>query len=155
MIRVLALVAALALAGAAGHAEEPPRPEHARFTARVASLELRDDAVAAEIFYTVYRAANSGPQRPLSFVFNGGPGAASAFLQLGGIGPDRVAANDNGSLPTGALQITPNAQSWLDLSDLVFVDPVGTGWSRPLGDPDTTPFWGADQDARWAMDAVR
>jgi carboxypeptidase C (cathepsin A) len=86
---------------------------------------------AAEIFSVSYIAHGDGG-RPLTFVFNGGPGASSAFLQMGAVGPVRVAFPPDGTLPQMPPRLVPNEESWLAFADLVFVDPVGTGFSRVI-----------------------
>ena len=87
---------------------------------------------AAEIFSVSYVAAGDDRNRPLTFVFNGGPGAASAYLHMGAVGPQRVAFPPDGTLPTVPARLVENESSWLAFSDLVFVDPVGTGFSRVI-----------------------
>ncbi len=91
---------------------------------------------AAEVFFTAYQREDAkrdrATARPVMFLFNGGPGAASAFLHLGTAGPLRVGFSPDGrSLPPPA-RILPNAEHWLDFADLVFIDPVGTGFSRTV-----------------------
>jgi carboxypeptidase C (cathepsin A) len=88
---------------------------------------------AAEIFSVSY-AANRERDRPVTFVFNGGPGASSAYLQMGAAGPSRVAFPADGSLPPMPPRLVTNEESWLAFTDLVFVDPVGTGFSRVIED---------------------
>ncbi len=90
---------------------------------------------AAEIFSVAYVSAGDDASRPVTFVFNGGPGAASAFLHMGSVGPKRVAFPSDGTLPAMPPQLVENESSWLSFSDLVFVDPVGTGFSRVI-DPE-------------------
>jgi carboxypeptidase C (cathepsin A) len=85
---------------------------------------------AAEIFSVSYVAAGEDEGRPVTFVFNGGPGASSAYLHMGAVGPQRVEFPSDGSLPEMPPRLVQNEASWLPLSDLVFVDPVGTGFSR-------------------------
>jgi carboxypeptidase C (cathepsin A) len=85
---------------------------------------------AAEIFSVSYVADDGGRGRPLTFVFNGGPGAASAFLHMGAVGPQRVDFPADGTLPALPARLVENESSWLAFTDLVFVDPVGTGFSR-------------------------
>jgi len=83
----------------------------------------------ADIAYTAYQLDGGDPTtRPVTFFFNGGPGASSAWLQLGAAGPWRIAFGSNGVPPSAELKA--NAETWLDFSDLVFIDPVGTGYSR-------------------------
>jgi carboxypeptidase C (cathepsin A) len=85
---------------------------------------------AAEIFSVSYVADAEGEDRPVTFVFNGGPGASSAYLHMGAVGPRRVDFPPDGSLPEMPPRLVENESSWLAFSDLVFVDPVGTGFSR-------------------------
>ncbi len=86
---------------------------------------------AAEIFFASYVAQGDG-DRPVTFVFNGGPGASSAYLHMGAVGPSRVAFSADGSVPQMPPRLVPNEESWLAFTDLVFVDPVGTGFSRVI-----------------------
>ncbi|HEY7397099.1 MAG TPA: hypothetical protein VH538_02260 [Gaiellaceae bacterium] len=87
---------------------------------------------AAEIFSVSYVAAGDDADRPVMFVFNGGPGASSAYLHLGAVGPQRVAFPPDGTLPEMPPRLVQNESSWLAFADLVFVDPVGTGFSRVI-----------------------
>ena len=87
---------------------------------------------AAEIFSIAYVASDGERNRPVTFVFNGGPGAASAYLHMGAVGPQRVDFPPDGTLPTVPPRLVENESSWLAFSDLVFVDPVGTGFSRVI-----------------------
>ena len=89
---------------------------------------------SAEMFSVSYVAQNGGGHRPVTFVFNGGPGASSAYLHLGAVGPQRVAFPSDGTLPTMPPQLVQNDESWLAFTDLVFVDPIGTGFSRVIED---------------------
>lgn len=86
----------------------------------------------AHLFHTAYLAEPHDEARPLTFVFNGGPGAASAYLHMGALGPRRVAFGEMGSLPQPPTRVVDNQESWLSFTDLVFIDPVGTGFSRAL-----------------------
>jgi carboxypeptidase C (cathepsin A) len=110
----------------------------------------------ARIFYVSYTAETSGP-RPLTFAFNGGPGAAAAFLHLGALGPRIVPFKDNGAAPVLPVQLADNPDSWLAFTDLVFIDPVGTGYSRTTaGSADAEKaFWGVDKDINSLAEAVR
>jgi len=100
------------------------------------TLRKRDEP-AGEIFHTYYRAQKPKAGRPLTFVFNGGPGAASAYLHLGGLGPKRVVFGREGRTAPPPTKLVDNDESWLAFTDLVFVDPIGTGFSRVL-DTDST-----------------
>ena len=87
---------------------------------------------AAEIFHTHYRMTGAKGARPVTFVFNGGPGAASAYLHIGGLGPQRVYFESDGNLPPPPAKMMNNPESWIAFTDLVFVDPIGTGFSRVI-----------------------
>jgi carboxypeptidase C (cathepsin A) len=93
----------------------------------------RKEKPAAEIFSVSYVADGDGG-RPVTFVFNGGPGASSAYLHMGAVGPLRVAFPADGTLPRSPPALVGNEESWLAFTDLVFVDPVGTGFSRVIED---------------------
>jgi carboxypeptidase C (cathepsin A) len=104
------------------------------YTASARWLVLRKkEKPAAEIFSVSYVADGDG-DRPVTFVFNGGPGASSAFLHMGAVGPLRVAFPADGTLPQPPPRLVGNEESWLAFTDLVFVDPVGTGFSRVIED---------------------
>ena len=96
----------------------------------------RKEKPAAEIFSVSYVAHRDG-DRPVTFVFNGGPGASSAYLHMGAVGPLRVAFPPDGTLPQLPARLVCNEESWLAFTDLVFVDPVGTGFSRVIEDAST------------------
>jgi carboxypeptidase C (cathepsin A) len=101
------------------------------YTASAKWIVLRKkEKPSAEIFSVSYVADDGGEDRPVTFVFNGGPGASSAYLHLGAVGPQRVAFPPDGTLPEMPPRLVQNESSWLAFSDLVFVDPVGTGFSR-------------------------
>ena len=104
-----------------------------RVTADWLDLIDEDREPTASMFYTAYDLGDEvDPQRPLTFLFNGGPGAASAFLHLGAAGPMRVRFEDDGTVPAGPVRLVSNAESWLPATDLVCIDPVGAGFSRAL-----------------------
>lgn len=118
------------------------------YTATAGTLDLfgQNGQRSAKVFYTAYTAKNRPVDRPLTFAFNGGPGAASAYLHLGLVGP-RVLEfgerHDDGTRPS----LVENPDSWLSFTDLVLIDPVGTGWSRPTNNEDAKSFYGVRQDA--------
>jgi carboxypeptidase C (cathepsin A) len=87
---------------------------------------------AAEIFSVSYVTEDGDVARPVTFVFNGGPGASSAYLHVGAVGPQRVAFPPDGTIPEMPPRLVQNEASWLAFTDLVFVDPVGTGFSRVI-----------------------
>jgi carboxypeptidase C (cathepsin A) len=106
------------------------------YTATAKWLVLRKkEKPSAEIFSVSYVAEGGDKSRPVAFVFNGGPGASSAYLHMGAVGPQRVAFSADGTLPGLPAQLVQNESSWLAFADLVFVDPVGTGFSRII-EPD-------------------
>lgn len=88
--------------------------------------------IEAKIFYMAYTLDNAAKNRPLMFSFNGGPGSASVWLHLGALGPKRVKMLDDGLMPPPPYQMEDNEQTWLTETDLVFIDPVGTGYSRAM-----------------------
>jgi carboxypeptidase C (cathepsin A) len=92
----------------------------------------QDEKPVADIFSASYTAADAGPDRPVTFVFNGGPGASSAYLHMGALGPRRVRFSERGEPLPPPTALVDNEESWLAFTDLVFVDPVGTGWSRMI-----------------------
>jgi len=102
------------------------------YTARADWLILRSqDKPKAEMFYVSYVArGQESADRPVTFVFNGGPGASSAYLHVGALGPNRVLFNEDGSAPKPPVRLLENQESWLAFTDLVFIDPIGTGFSR-------------------------
>jgi carboxypeptidase C (cathepsin A) len=118
------------------------------YTATAGTFSLYDQSGerSAAIYYTAYVAKGAGPSRPVTFVFNGGPGAASAFLNLGLVGP-RIAqfalAGHDGALT----KLQDNPDTWLAFTDLVLIDPVGSGWSRPAKADGGSAFWGVRRDA--------
>jgi carboxypeptidase C (cathepsin A) len=119
------------------------------YTAMAGSFALFDQngERSAQIFYTAFvaKAANA-TGRPVTFVFNGGPGAASAFLNLGLVGP-RIAEFGPDGRDGSKVRLIDNPDTWLLFTDLVLIDPVGTGWSR-AAKPDAAPaFWSVHSDA--------
>lgn len=84
----------------------------------------------ARIFFIAYTLDNPSAGRPLMFSFNGGPGSASVWLHLGALGPKRVKMLDDGMMPAPPYELADNENTWLTETDLVFIDPVGTGYSR-------------------------
>ncbi len=122
-----------------------------RFRATAGFIPLFDaesGAEQAEIAYIAYVKSDADPSaRPVTFVFNGGPGAASGYLQLGAVGPWRLPLEK--ATPSSPPSVFPNADTWLDFTDLVFIDPVGTGYSRFISSNDGVRrhFWSVDGDA--------
>ncbi len=124
-------------------------------------LELHDkDEPDARVFHTAYLAKDGSADRPVIFCMNGGPGAASVFLHFACIGPRSVERNSAGMLDTGSRALGHHSGSWLDFADLVFIDPVGTGFSHRIkqpakesgekapakGEEDKNPYWATKKD---------
>ena len=92
-----------------------------------------EERPVAELFYTSYTLPSKpNAKRPITFVFNGGPGAASAYLHLGALGPLRIPFGKEGQSPELPNPLIENRESWLHFTDLVFLDPIGTGYSRAI-----------------------
>lgn len=121
-----------------------------RATAATMLLENDDGKPIGSLYYTAYTRtdARDVSQRPLAFIYNGGPGAASAWLHMGAFGPRRIAVTDPEATPPAPYQFVDNIGSLIDVADLVFIDPIGTGFSRLVGEGKGTDFWGVDEDAR-------
>jgi carboxypeptidase C (cathepsin A) len=108
------------------------------------------DGIGAEasMFYVAYfKKGVSAEQRPVTFLFNGGPGSATVWLHMGAVGPRRVITSDDSHTPAAPYQLVNNSFSLLDASDLVFIDAPGTGFSRIAGKDKDKAFWGMDADA--------
>ncbi len=111
------------------------RAARVRVKVRADWLLVREHGVpTAEVFHVAYEQQPRDTRRPVTFLFNGGPGAASAFLHLGTAGPRRVAFAGGGRTAPPPARLVDNHESWLRFSDLVFVDPVGTGLSRTVAE---------------------
>ena len=110
---------------------------------------LKDDgSLRASVFYIAYTRMDTTNKttRPVLFAFNGGPGSSSVWLHLGALGPRRVKMNADGTLPPPPFALTDNAYSVLGASDLVFIDPVATGFSRAAKDEKADQFFGVKAD---------
>ncbi|HEY5041244.1 MAG TPA: peptidase S10 [Verrucomicrobiae bacterium] len=107
-----------------------------------------DGTSSASVFYVAYtrQGVANHDARPVTFCFNGGPGSASVWLHLGALGPRRVKMNDDGSQPPPPFHMVDNQYSILDASDLVFIDPVATGFSRAAKDEKASQFFGDSAD---------
>jgi carboxypeptidase C (cathepsin A) len=121
-----------------------------RYTATVGWLIMNNDKGEphARFGYTAYTrdGSDNAARRPILFAFNGGPGSSSIWLHMGILGPKRVVVIDEGFTPPPPSQRVDNAYSVLDVADIVMVDPIGTGFSKPLGETEGKTFWGVDQD---------
>jgi carboxypeptidase C (cathepsin A) len=115
-------------------------------TAGTVRVSRDDGSALADVFYLAYR-ADSHAVRPVTFLFNGGPGSASLWLNIGGFGPRRAPTLTPHATPPAPYVFGDNPHTLLAVSDLVFIDAVGTGFSRLAGDGRTDEVWGVDQDA--------
>jgi carboxypeptidase C (cathepsin A) len=125
-------------------------------TAGETFLRAEDGTPRAAIFSTAYVREPRDPNRPVTFLFNGGPGSGSVWLHMGAFGPKRVAIPSNGT-DDGAppFPLVDNPDSLLDVTDIVFIDPVGTGFSHALGDTNPQDFWGVTKDAQSVAQFIR
>ncbi|WP_156754754.1 S10 family peptidase [Actinokineospora pegani] len=136
------------------------------YTATTGRVVLRREVVTdgkveghlpkAEVFLTAYTLDGADPaQRPVTFAFNGGPGAASVWLHLGVLGPRRAVSGDVGALAQPPYRLVDNPETLLAQSDLVFIDPVGTGMSRPAKGEKSGEFSGFQPDLESVAEVIR
>ena len=127
------------------------------YTTVAGTMAVTTKGGVCEIFFTAYTLEGEweAADRPLTFVFNGGPGSSSEWMHMGFLGPRRIACDENGQVTRFPVPIEDNEYSILDLTDLVFIDPVGTGYSRPLEDAELAHFIGYDNDNRTVGDFIR
>jgi len=148
--------------------EEPPVITHheirvggrvLRYTATAGMMPIknRDGETEARMFFTAYTLDDGGARghRPLTFSFNGGPGSASVWLHMGAIGPKRVRMNPDGTMPAPPYELVDNEFTWLTQSDLVFIDPVGTGYSRAVRPELASKFFGLQGDIESVGEFIR
>jgi len=120
------------------------------YTVKVGTLPVNDKGKKiGEVVYTAYTV--EGPERPVTFAMNGGPGAASVYLNFGAIGPKHLQFGAEGDSPSDPTKLTDNQNTWLDFTDMVFIDPIGTGYSRSLVPMDETKkqFYSTDPDIHY------
>ncbi len=128
------------------------------YTAFTGYLNLQNDTgkLVAKVFFTYYKKdAEDVAKRPLCFTFNGGPGSSSVWLHMGGLGPKRVYLQDDGTAPPPPYQIINNEYTWLDKTDLVFIDPVSTGFSLPATGENAKQFHGFVEDVQSVAAFIR
>ncbi len=120
-----------------------------RYTATAGRLPIKDPTgnIDAEMFFVAYTLDGADPaRRPLTFAFNGGPGSASLWLHMGALGPRKVVLQPEGWMPVSPYRLMDNPYTPLDRTDLVLVDAVGTGYSRPADLTKAKKFWGLKGD---------
>lgn len=128
------------------------------YTAQAGYLDIRNDTgkAVARMFFTYYRKdGEDASKRPLTIAFNGGPGSSSIWLHMGGLAPRRVALLDDGTATAPPYKVIPNEYTWLDRTDLVFVDPVSTGFSVPTPGENPKQFHGYVEDVSAMANFIR
>ena len=127
------------------------------YTATTGTIAMDTDLGQYEIFFTAYtrNGVEDRSQRPITFAFNGGPGSASLWLHMGLLGPRHIALNEDGKVETVPTGFKDNTCSILDMTDLVFIDPVGTGFSRALDGTDESVFYTCEDDIISVADFIR
>ncbi|RPI25075.1 MAG: peptidase S10 [Acidobacteria bacterium] len=130
-----------------------------KLTATTGMMPLKNEKGETEgrVFFIAYVAdTNQGlGRRPLTFSFNGGPGSSSVWLHLGALGPKRVKMLDDGGMPSPPYQLVDNEHTWLEVTDLVFIDPIGTGYSRAAKPELGRKFWGLRGDIESVGEFIR
>ena len=130
-----------------------------RYTATAAMMPIRNEQsgeTEGNMFYVAYTKDGAEPAtRPIAFIFNGGPGSATVWLHMGAFGPKLVKLNPDGTNPPPPATYVDNPNTLLDQADLVFLDPVGTGYSRATSTANGPKFWGLDEDMRAVAEFIR
>jgi carboxypeptidase C (cathepsin A) len=126
-------------------------------TAGMMPIKNRDGEIEARMFFMSYVLDGAGPasKRPMTFSFNGGPGSASVWLHLGAVGPRRVKMMPDGMMPGPPYELVDNEFTWLTQTDLCFIDPVGTGYSRPARPELGQKFFGLNGDIESVGEFIR
>jgi carboxypeptidase C (cathepsin A) len=131
-----------------------------RFEGTAGAIQLTDNknAPRADITFVAYQLEGAErAHRPVTFVFNGGPGFASGWLHVGAVGPWRIPIGGDATVPSASPELLPNAETWLDFTDLVFLDPAGTGYSRVLATNEEARrrFFSVDGDIEYLAEVIR
>lgn len=126
-------------------------------TASTILLKNEKDEPVALMYSTAYTRSDAKDlsQRPIAFIYNGGPGSASLWLHMGAFGPRRVVTENAAPTGPGPYQLVDNPESLIDKTDMVFIDPVGTGFSHVVGKGENKDFWGVDQDIHSLAQFIR
>ncbi|HYT31973.1 MAG TPA: peptidase S10, partial [Thermoanaerobaculia bacterium] len=146
--------------------EKPPSVTHheikvdgkpLKYTATAGYLPMKDEEgkLKANIFFVAYTKEGGGARRPITFTFNGGPGSSSVWLHLGAVGPKRVLMTDEGKPLPPPYRLVDNDYTWLSWTDLVFIDPVTTGYSRPATGEKPEQFHGLEEDLKSVGEFIR
>jgi carboxypeptidase C (cathepsin A) len=135
------------------------RGQTINYTSAAGMLPIRNNetgVVEGGMFYMAYtKDGQNNATRPISFIFNGGPGSSSVWLHLGAWGPKRVRLLPNGDAPPPPYTFEDNPHTLLDVTDMVFIDPIGTGYSRAASQQLGARFWGLDEDLRSVAEFIR
>lgn len=128
-----------------------------KYTVTTGRMPIRNDEgeIVSQMFYMAYTLDKPRGPRPLMFSFNGGPGSPSIWLHMGALGPKRVKMLDDGNLPPPPYELTDNEATWLQFTDLVFIDPVGTGFSRSKSPEEAEKNWGLKGDIENVGEFIR
>ncbi len=134
--------------------------EALKYTATTGMMPLKNQEsgeTEGQVFFVAYTLSdvNDISKRPLVFAFNGGPGAASVWLHLGALGPKRVKMQSEGFMPAPPYELVANDHTWLEVADLVFIDPIGTGYSRATKSDYNKKFWNMEGDLQAISDVIR
>lgn len=133
--------------------------ETLKYTATTGYMEIKDekDTLKANLFFIAYtKDGEADPaKRPLLFSFNGGPGSSSVWLHMGALGPKLVLMTDEGNTLAPPYKYADNPYTWLDKADIVFIDPMTTGYTRPAGKAQQTEFTGFENDLAFVGDFIR
>lgn len=144
-----------ATAGAMPLKDEQGKTKAKVFFVAYEKLAANEPAATQPSQISATRPAGEVTARPITFVFNGGPGAAAVWLHLGAVGPQRIDLDEVGNPPSPPHRLVNNAYTWLEATDLVFIDPVGTGFSRPVEGEKREQFYGVQEDIAWVADFIR
>jgi carboxypeptidase C (cathepsin A) len=127
--------------------DDVPVPDADKNDKEAQAEAAKNPSAEASMFYAAYFKKGAGAgTRPITFLFNGGPGSATVWLHMGAFGPRRVVTTDDAHTPAAPYKVVDNQGSLLDVSDLVFIDAPGAGFSRIAGKDKDKAFWGVDQD---------
>ena len=133
--------------------------EQINYTATAGYMEMNDekDTLKANLFFIAYtKDGETDPaKRPLLFSFNGGPGSSSVWLHMGALGPRRILMTEDGNTLPPPYKYVNNEYSWLDKADIVFIDPMMTGYTRPAGKTAHSDYTGYENDIKFVGDFIR
>lgn len=155
------------LAQAQSYTDEPSITQHEivvdgetiRYTATAGYMPMQSEQGEdqAYVFYIAYTkdGVQDPASRPICYTFNGGPGSSSVWLHMGGLGPKRILTQDDGNTVAPPYGVADNPYTWLDETDLVFIDPMMTGWTRPAAEVEKKKFLGYEEDLALVGDFIR